>query len=205
MLLCWVWSFWFCWWFFFPLNFPSHCGCCRRLFVNAAPLEGNVMWRGKERAGQGMARLHLRVGWWRALARPGAEPRARLTLSGTPLLGREHLLFTANSAETRRDLTVNECHRKGGVKPQGLLSTAEVAKQRRGWGMDDTHKHVPAASRGACPGHIYFQEMSRMIALCFEHSPMWWEVRLSVTSCLFSCPPLGWGGGEVGAGSTLFS
>lgn len=32
-----------------------------------------------------------------------------------------------------------------------------------------------------------------MIALCFEHSPVWWEVRLSVTSCPLVLP-WGWRG-----------
>lgn len=38
-------------------------------------------------------------------------------------------------------------------------------------------------------------EVSRTIALCFEHCPVRWEATEPVTSCLFSCPPPGCGGG----------
>lgn len=46
-------------------------------------------------------------------------------------------------AEAGKDLTVNECHRKGGGKPKVTLNTSEMAKKICRWGvMDDMHKYV---------------------------------------------------------------
>lgn len=63
--------------------------------------------------------------------------------------------------------------------------------------MDDTHKYVflLRVEEPAPDTSFSSLEMSRKIALCFEHRPVRREVTAPVTSCLFSCPPPGWGGG----------
>ena len=71
--------------------------------------------------------------------------------------------------------------------------------------MDDTHKYVflLQVEELALDTSFSSLEMSRMIALCFEHRPVRREVTAPVMSCLFSCPPPEWGGG--GCRGTLFS